>query len=197
MVLLAPVLRLATYFLVPAARPYIAIMLHTRADALMFGCGLALLLDDPGGLALVRRVVAWRPHWPALVFALLVSPLLRARFTGSYLLPVGWSAEGLAITLVLAAAVLEPASALGRFLNQKLLVAIGVRSYSLYLWQQIFAHEVPGVHGVPLVLRLALTAVAAELSYRCVELPVLAIRQRRQAALRDLAAVESQAAGAG
>ena len=57
-------------------------------------------------------------------------------------------------------------------------VWIGKRSYSLYLWHwPIYVYTQPGIdqplglYGT-LVLRLALTVVAAELSYRYVEVPI-------------------------
>ncbi len=96
------------------------------------------------------------------------------------------------ITMILIAAACHPGARLGRLLDVAPLRWVGTRSYGLYLWHwPIFMVTRPGLdlelHGLPdLVLRLALTAGAAELSYRFVEVPV-----RRGAIGRMLARARS------
>ncbi len=81
-------------------------------------------------------------------------------------------------TLLVIAAVVHPSSDGGTVLGWAPLRWIGVRSYSLYLWHYpIFCVTRPGLdvplHGWPLlVLRLAASLSAAELSYRFVETPI-------------------------
>ena len=97
-----------------------------------------------------------------------------------------WSASPRCVAIMSA---VHPATVLGRFmLANPVLVWIGVRSYSLYLWHwPIFVFTRPELDQ-PLglyprsSLRLALTVVAAELSYRYVEVPIRngAFRRWRQ-----------------
>jgi peptidoglycan/LPS O-acetylase OafA/YrhL len=81
-------------------------------------------------------------------------------------------------TVLVIASVVHPRSDAGPILGCRPLRWIGLRSYSLYLWHfPIFCVTRPGLdvplHGWPLlVLRLALSFGAAELSYRYVETPI-------------------------
>ena len=69
-----------------------------------------------------------------------------------------------------------------RLLNSKLLVAIGLASYSIYVWQQLFlmAHPWESVHGYVVSEWLELAAVLAVsfFSYFVVERKLAAIRSR-------------------
>ena len=89
----------------------------------------------------------------------------------------GLAALALLTTVVIAAAV-HPRAHVGRLLDVPPLRWVGTRSYSIYLWHwPIFALTRPGL-DVPfeapatLAIRLALTALAAEISYRYVEMPI-------------------------
>jgi peptidoglycan/LPS O-acetylase OafA/YrhL len=82
------------------------------------------------------------------------------------------------VTVALIAAVVHPRSRLGRLLEVAPLRWLGTRSYSIYLWHwPIVALTRPEL-DLPidatgaLVIRLALTAVLAECSYRFVEMPI-------------------------
>ena len=91
-------------------------------------------------------------------------------------------------TIAVIAAVAHPAVRFGRRLGIPLLVYIGVRSYSIYLWHwPVFALTRPGVDiglgpGPVFVIRLVITFVLADLSYRLIETPD---PQRRHRALDD------------
>ncbi len=71
--------------------------------------------------------------------------------------------------------VMLPDSATSRVLSHPALVAVGLRSYSLYLWHwpvRVFITGNEWLSGFSLfVVRLAVSAVLAELSYRFVERP--------------------------
>jgi peptidoglycan/LPS O-acetylase OafA/YrhL len=85
-------------------------------------------------------------------------------------------------TLLVIAAVVHPASDLGRILGCAPLVWVGKRSYGLYLWHYpIMCITRPGLdfngffhlRGWPVfVIRTGLSFLAAELSYRFVETPI-------------------------
>ena len=96
---------------------------------------------------------------------------------GAFLYRGGFLLVDLA-TLAVIAAVAHPAVRFGRRLGIPLLVYIGVRSYSIYLWHwPVFALTRPGVDlnagpGVVFVLRLVITLVLADLSYRLIESPI-------------------------
>ena len=81
-------------------------------------------------------------------------------------------------TAVLIAAATHPASPLGPILGVGLLRYLGRRSYGIYLWHwPIFMVTRPGI-DVPwsdfltFIVRIAITLVIAEISYRLVEMPI-------------------------
>jgi peptidoglycan/LPS O-acetylase OafA/YrhL len=82
------------------------------------------------------------------------------------------------VTVTLIAAVVHPRGHVGRFLDLAPLRWVGTRSYAIYLWHwPIFALTRPELDvpftAVPvLVVRLVLTALVAEASYRYVEAPI-------------------------
>ncbi len=184
-VLLAPVLRVVTYFTWPSARGSTGMMLHTAADPLMIGCLAALWQGRPSLEALLSKLSAW--YWPMLatLFLLIASPWLSERFRGAYNITVGLSLNGLVVAFLLLWVVRHPGSLLVRGLSTPVLRHIGVLSYSLYLWQQLFlrtknpgwTEEFPGWAGV-FPFNFVACFVAAELSYSLVESPVLRLRDR-------------------
>ena len=107
-----------------------------------------------------------------------------------------------AVALVLVAVIAHPESRLGWVMAQQPLRWIGERSYGIYLWHwPIFMLTRPGV-DIPVtghantILRLALTAMAAEISWRFLEQPIRHGALGRLAtslrALRDRQAEQSQ-----
>lgn len=156
----------------------LAFMLHTRLDTLMFGCLAALLAEDLT-LASVRRKMSWLVAVLA-IFTVVVSPLLTLRFGGRYLYIIGYTVEGLSITLGMLWAIEHPSGLIGRILNSRAAVTIGVGSYSLYLWQTLFLHDGSPFFVGHTALRLAMIATSAFLSYKFVEKPMLEFRSRRQ-----------------
>ena len=147
-------------------------MLHTRLDTIMFGCWLALVWDNERVVATLERFA--RPWMVALasLFLIFVDPMLLERFRGYYSLPIGMTLEAICICLVLIYVVRQPGTLAGRFLNLPAVRHVGVISYSLYLWQQLFT---PPGHGL-FPLNILAAFACAELSYRLVERPILQLR---------------------
>jgi len=121
-----------------------------------------LILDAVGGAGLV----------------LLVLTFVNAHYQSNFLFRGGFLLVAVLSTIVIAVAV-HPASRIGTvILAQQPLRWIGERSYGIYLWHwPIFMVTRPGfdtdITGWPnTALRIALTLVAAELSYRFVEEPI-------------------------
>lgn len=178
LIMAAPVLRVLTYFLFPAARSHVPIMMHTRVDALMFGCLAALWYEDESFQRWMRRLYQMGAPLLAVLFLLTVSPFLADRFEGKYLLPVGYSLESAALTLILLWAMDHADRPVGRLLNLRPVAFIGTISYSLYLWQQLFLTPKNTTLSGWFPLNLLAAFLAAVGSYYLIEQPFLRLRRR-------------------
>jgi len=180
LILAAPGIRVLSHlFVTGKAGPIENYMFHMRMDSLMFGCVMALVQKSPAFERLEKRLLSWPGMFGALSFFLFVSGYLNQRFQAYYMYPFGYTLEGLAISYLLLYFVRKPKSIGGAILNSRLLLHIGLISYSLYLWQQLFLTDLlrASILGkFPLNLIFALGA--AELSWTFVELPALRLRRR-------------------
>ena len=176
-----PVIRVATWLLFRQERIQMRFMGHTRADMLMFGCITALLFSSYEFQEFIGRILARKAvTYGSVLFFLFLSPLIElalgAHFRGSYAFVAGFTLQGISITIFMLYVILHPESRFGRILNSPIMVAIGVRSYSLYLWQQLFIGDSP--HSIPrLAAGLCAAVLAAEFSYRIIELPMLGMKR--------------------
>jgi peptidoglycan/LPS O-acetylase OafA/YrhL len=149
-----------------------------RMDSILVGCALALLLDRrEGGRTHFPPLARWATHPVGLVVLLLlwtvnceVQPLL-----GLYL-----SVQTVLVCGLVFHVIAFPDSGLGRLLRMCWLRFVGLISYSLYLWNQLFiATSVPEwglVRRMPFCLLAS--AGAALLSYFLIERPFLALKRR-------------------
>jgi len=176
-VLAAPLVRLGIYLFLPASRATIGEAFPTNCDALAVGCLLACLR---GRLEQDARYV-WLLR--SRVFLLLPPLALAASLLTSKLVAVNYlfvqSFCNIVIALSLHRWVRYSEGRVGRFLNLRPVAFVGVMSYSLYLWPQLFLNRHSGalVHQFPLNVLLAVAAALA--SYYLVERPFLRLRARR------------------
>jgi peptidoglycan/LPS O-acetylase OafA/YrhL len=108
-----------------------------KYDFIMFGCLVALLQHTPYFESIYRA--ATRFAWLA-PFAILLFSGLTARYQNYFDLPIGYTINGVAIAVFLLWCTRNPSSIIGRVLNWKPIMQIGVLSYSIYLWQTLFLH---------------------------------------------------------
>lgn len=132
-----------------------------RADALLLGCVAALCAQ-----VLRSRLRAWMAV-PAAVVVL--AGLAQTHFT----VPLYESAAMAILLLVTCKFGESPGFAA---LRSRMLVRIGVISYSLYVWQQIFIFGLHRTVGTP--LSLVFVFAIASLSYVCVERPLIRLGSR-------------------
>jgi len=175
-ILVSPGIRVAMYFLVPRSRTHMNMMLHTHLDTIMTGCLLALLIDAGYGEKLRVRLTHRVVPLVSILFLLAVDSRAQARWRGMYELTIGISLENAAIAALLIFVVFRHESLPGRFLNMRWISHLGMISYSLYLWQQLFTG--PYTRAFP--LGLLWTFICAEASYFLIEKPSFRIRDRVQ-----------------
>jgi peptidoglycan/LPS O-acetylase OafA/YrhL len=182
-ILLCPLIRVLTFELGGAYLRHInGVSFQGRADALMFGCLVAL----SSGLRPFERVYRWaEPIWwvfPIVLFV--VSGVIELRFGNYWDFPVGYTINGICASLLLIYCVRNPMSAAGKVLNWAPLCYIGVLSYSLYIWQQLFLNpenvQLFGSRLGAAFLPLSFLGLAAAsgFSYYVVEKPSLRLRDR-------------------
>jgi peptidoglycan/LPS O-acetylase OafA/YrhL len=174
-ILLSPISRIVTYYLAPNQRALLSAMLHTGLDSIMFGCLLAMLWHSPRFNRLVQPVIRGSVAVLSGLFVLFLSPVLQARFRGSYALVFGLTLNALCLSQILLYVVRVPRSRVGRVLNSPALCHLGVISYSVYLWQQLFTRANSATF-VPWNLLAIL--VCAETSYWLIERPCFWLRDR-------------------
>ncbi len=159
----------------------------TRAAGLLIGAAVAFLWRPWTAVGAEPRWRGLRNRMDLLGLAGVLGILFlfrTAEFSATptpgqvaWLYPWGFVATGVA-TLAVVVAVTTPGSRAGRVLGNRAFRAVGVRSYAIYLWHfPVFAVTRPRVDvtidGFTLwVVRLGLTALLTELSYRLVERPV-------------------------
>jgi peptidoglycan/LPS O-acetylase OafA/YrhL len=151
----------------------------TRASGLLFGAALAFVWQAghlPARASLLFKQTA--DVWGVVALIGLICFAATINERDALLFRGGFVIVGIATTMLLAAAVHPDASFLRRVLGRQPLLWLGTRSYSVYLWHwPVFMLTRPGfevsMNEVPVfALRLAITAVLAEASYRLIEMPV-------------------------
>jgi peptidoglycan/LPS O-acetylase OafA/YrhL len=189
-VVLSPLSRIATYFLFPSARGQVPIMLHTRLDSIMFGCMLSLMLDLKIGQRFTRLAIYRITPVLSLLFLFFVDTPAEQHFRGNYSMTIGISASNIAIAALLLNVIFRHEAPLGKLLNWRPVRHLGMISYSLYLWQQLFTGPVTShfpLTFLPIV-------VCAELSFWLVEKPSFRVRDTLQRWLISRRAMRSVAA---
>jgi peptidoglycan/LPS O-acetylase OafA/YrhL len=178
LILTMPIARLAVYFAFPSLRGHETYMLQEWTDSMMVGCLLALISSDPRFQQWHRRYIN---SWTAAVLAFI--GFFGVPFLGEYLpriagktfaTSIGPSILAMCVGGILVYVVDQPKSIAGRILNWAPIRHLGVISYSLYLWQQLFmSHE---TRLLPWGYLYAIAA--AEASFWLVERPALRLRNR-------------------
>lgn len=144
------------------------------ADSLAAGCLLALQRTWLESQAWYRTL--WRPGWSVVILGLI---LVINRYGGYTIAGVfGTSIVNLGLGILVHRSVYYANDFVGKLLNWRPIAFIGVLSYSLYLWQQLFLNRNSShwINAFPENLILAFAAALA--SYFAVEKPLLGIRKR-------------------
>jgi peptidoglycan/LPS O-acetylase OafA/YrhL len=179
--LLWPAVRVVSYFLSSADdRDGLWQMFHIRADSLIIGCLLALVSYlYPSVLETIAALVT-RFRLPIVAVVALVVSAYVSRHIGPWKLSVGYSVENVALAVLVLAA-MNPRNAVMRLATWRPFMLVGLISYSLYLWQQMFlVADLPrqlSWLSLPFVDVLCAFALATA-SYLFIEKPFLALKKR-------------------
>jgi peptidoglycan/LPS O-acetylase OafA/YrhL len=147
------------------------------ADSLAMGC----LLAKVGGWLEERKwyLQLFRPTYS---IGLLILVLLVGRYGGYTIVSVfGTSIANACLAILIHRSVYCSGDWFGRLLNKKPIVFIGLLSYSLYLWQQLFLNRTSSAWVNTFPQNLALAVLTALASYFLLEQPLLKLRHRLRA----------------
>jgi peptidoglycan/LPS O-acetylase OafA/YrhL len=171
-----PLARTLFWVLAPSYRSFIGTSFETTADALAAGCVLALAGRHNMLPSLWLRLRGW--SWtPLIALSLVVLPLRWYEYPSRFL-TIGWSVVIVACALLVDWSVHNPLSGFGRLLNSAVMRAVGVRSYSIYLWQQLFLDHRGTSWLTSFPANVALSLAAGAASYAIIEQPALRFRSR-------------------
>ena len=176
----------------------IDLLTFTRIDDIAVGCGIAFLAHEPVWRCWMDRFVASRRQLVLLLLVFALAQVCFSRMFGARLFPLvvlplavalANSVNALTIAALMWAVLARPSSMLGRLLNHRAAVGLGVISYSVYLWHQPLC----GVGGPAWLCsfpqNLVFILLAATLSYRWIESPFLAWKDRLASARRTGASI--------
>jgi peptidoglycan/LPS O-acetylase OafA/YrhL len=149
----------------------------TRCAALFCGALCAFIQSQHGWRRL--RTSQWAPALGVGIVMMMGWSMYALRQEG---LRGEWNAGLIVCSVASALAVVfvveRPNQLAGRILSGNLLVAIGKRSYALYLWSYVLNTWLRDTGYLEPILVVGASFLAAEISYRLVELPALRHKQR-------------------
>ena len=187
LVFLVPLIRWCLYFpkvnilfcsIFPNINSLFELTFFGRIDAIALGCIFALYKDQ------IITIIS--PHWNKIFYSSIFTILFlryMPYFTNMVHLNIIWGPLGLmhgsianlAIALILMYSVFGPKGLWYKFLNTRILNYIGILSYSIYLWQQLFLGY-SLISFSSLFLNLVFILAVAIFSYHCIEKPFLNLK---------------------
>jgi peptidoglycan/LPS O-acetylase OafA/YrhL len=176
-VVLCPLARLGLLLFYKNAPPDIWFRFEFIADSIAIGCVLAGAREWLHGrrryVSLLESKAFFLIPLGVLALNFFFAGTMRYRFY--FYVTACYTLINLGIALCLDRAVTYPDSRTGRVLNSRPLVFVGVISYSIYLWQELFLSET-SIFVFP--VNLLAIAIASLASYFLVERPALRLRNR-------------------
>jgi peptidoglycan/LPS O-acetylase OafA/YrhL len=176
LIFFVPLIRAGTYFVAPQLRGQLNMMFHTSIDPILVGCFVALNKD---------RLNSWVRSWPGgtliptgmVLVLLFLMPIAESRLGGFWNATYGTTFEAALVGMVIVVLYFQSDFWCARLLRTRPFVFVGSISFSLYLWQQLFANvNLPIAHAFPLGILEALGA--ATCSSLFIEAPFLRLKDR-------------------
>lgn len=174
----APVLRFVMLRTYPLEMGDFEYWTPLRVDSIAAGCLLALVAHD----ARFRRHTNVNGRLAMLLLGGAALAIFGAYVVGHEVallrVTVGRSVRAAGIVAVIWLSINHADSAWGRVLDWKPLVTVGILSYSLYLWQQLFLRPESGAGLLAIATNVVLAVAAAVASYLLIERPFLRLKDR-------------------
>jgi len=149
----------------------------TRLDTIAFGCLLALSVQHQEPRRWIDRITML-PAFPLVASLLLLVSMPALAVSTKLSVGFGYSLRAALLTAILWGCLRRAPATSVTWLDHRWLQAIGIRSYSLYLWQQLFLnpHQTSMLTSFPLNVLLSICAAMA--SYHFIESPFLVLKSK-------------------
>jgi peptidoglycan/LPS O-acetylase OafA/YrhL len=176
-ILFGPVARSSAWFFLRGT-PYRDLeMFPMVADSLAMGCLLAKISSWLEGKDWYLQLLR-----PAYSIGLVALVLLINRYMGYTVVSVfGTSVVNASLAILIHRSVICPSDWIGQILNWRPMMFVGLLSYSLYLWQQLFLNRNSSAWVNTFPQNLVFAVAAALGSYFLLEKPLLKLRHRLRA----------------
>ena len=178
---IVPAIRVTEVLMLPGKSPLITNMwqmAHTRLDSLMFGCAIALFYGDARFQRAIDIAFRLGACWIALLYLFVIAPYTTHWHSNLYQSALGYTLDSLCVSTLILWLVQHAHSIPGRVLNSRFMIHIGVISYSLYLWQQMFLAPANKTWMGHFPLNILCALVLAEFSFFAIERPFLRLRSK-------------------
>jgi peptidoglycan/LPS O-acetylase OafA/YrhL len=196
-IVIAFVLRWYILLVMPAWSQMAELWTFTRVDSIAFGCLLALQMRENRWRVTMDRLSRNNRLIIGALTVLALSVVYLSR-SGKYTVGVGYSLNAFLISFLLWAGIRRDKGPVGRILNSRAITTIGVGSYSLYLWQQIFLDPTMNLWINRFPQNLLFATAAAALSYALIERPFLKLKDSGALRLRlNIGTTVNEMAGLG
>jgi peptidoglycan/LPS O-acetylase OafA/YrhL len=176
--LFAPLARMVTWGYLRTdfdTYPYLTML---RLDAIAAGCVLALAANYAEFRAFFKWSNSKAQRYTLAAVGVIAASYVVALWITAFQQTLKPSVEAVGIAIIIWALVNAPTSTIGRMLEARPVVFVGMVSYSLYLWQQLFLNPHP-THWVPAwPIGVSLSFAAAVASYYIIERPFLRLKAR-------------------
>lgn len=188
----SPLIRVAEFALLPAARMGVGARFETVADSIAIGCLLAGARDWLSSRNWYLGLLSSRMFVLVPILTLSLNLPMRVRYEFS----VAETLKNIGIALCIDWCIRFKSHPVTRFLSWSPIAFAGVLSYSLYLWQQPFVNR----YGSSLITHFPLNCfaalAAAVTSYYAVEKPFLKLKKRFESSrVKTAAANDLQTTG--
>ncbi|MCS5735583.1 acyltransferase family protein [Herbiconiux daphne] len=157
----------------------------TRIDSLIFGTAMALLFNPAMGDRFIgpTRISLWLTRHIGLVAAIATVVFVASALVPSqaFRLSIADTIQCVCLIPIFWFVITRPSSLVGRVLNSRVVVQLGILSFSIYLFHRLVLNLVENVITQPLVgdlVALIGTLVVAQIVYVVIEKPAGRLRKR-------------------
>lgn len=166
-ILAMPIVRVVSYVLFPGLRDHLSAMFHTAIDPIAMGALLACFKDRAAIWAsrISSRMIA------AIVLLLFVAaPLMGILLRGMWTITYGATIESAAAAALIALLAYRPNHWTAKITRLSPFQYVGMISFSLHLWQQMFCIK-GAPFELPFYLSVPAALVVASVSFYAIERP--------------------------